>query len=431
MPHSAAFRLLRTECLVFWTLTPAGRPGLRWPQLVQPLTGLTMACALLGLVACVQPETNVQQPETNRGAATPGSEPLVNGAQQVTLAPLSGNFSPAVPMPSVPLQEDRLIQRIALGSCFKQRADDAIFGTVQQSGADLFMFLGDNVYAETEADDPELASLKAAYAELAGSAAFASLRQTMPVMATWDDHDYGLNDAGGDWPWRNRSEALFEHAWAVPAEDPRAAREGVYYARTVGPEGRRVQLIVLDTRSFRSPLMKPAIALSQGRYVPQTESGQQMLGEAQWQWLEQQLRKPAALRIVATSVQMIADGHHWEAWRMLPTEQARFYGLLAKTGANGVVLVSGDRHSAGLYVRTHGVPYPLLEITASSLNSPLSTMVDDIQQEPGSWRLGTNFYDANFGQLDIDWAAGELTASILDTSAQVVRSHTVRLDSLK
>ena len=46
---------------------------------------------------------------------------------------------------------------------------------------------------------------------------------------------------------------VFEHVWDVKPEDPRSQREGIYFARSTGPEGRRVQLIFLDTRFFRTP----------------------------------------------------------------------------------------------------------------------------------------------------------------------------------
>ncbi len=42
----------------------------------------------------------------------------------------------------------------------------------------------------------------------------------------------------------------------VPADDIRRQREGVYWSQVFGPAGKRVQVILLDTRYFRSPLKK-------------------------------------------------------------------------------------------------------------------------------------------------------------------------------
>ena len=343
----------------------------------------------------------------------------------------AADFTPAKPMPSVPLADGHLVTRIAFGSCGIPTNDDSIYDEIRKTNADVFLFIGDNVYSADESDDPELKSLKVAYGKFAESNAFASLRATIPTLVTWDDHDYGLNDAGGDWPHKALSQSLFNFVWAVDDDDPRAARDGVYFSRIVGPENRRVQFILLDTRYFRTPLKKAVKALSGGgSYMPTRSKSQNMLGEAQWQWLEQQLRQPADLRIIATSIQMIADGHNWEAWRLMPRERLRFYKLLGETGAKGVVLISGDRHSAAIYRQTNDVAYPLWEVTSSSLNLPLSSFLSNIKTEPGPYRIGQPYYDANFGVIDIDWASRRLILQIRDESGRTVLAANVSLESL-
>ena len=108
------------------------------------------------------------------------------------------------------------------------------------------------------------------------------------MLSTWDDHDYGQNDAGGDFPYKDEAKALFLEFWQVPEDDPRHARAGVYCARIFGPEGRRVQVILLDTRSFRSPLRPTDQPGAPGKeeYLPDPDPAKTMLGRAQWAWLE-------------------------------------------------------------------------------------------------------------------------------------------------
>ena len=339
------------------------------------------------------------------------------------------NFSPVVPMASVPLLNQQLIDRVVFGSCNKQELDQSIFDTIANTRGDAFMLIGDNVYSEDETDDPELQSLRDAYGLFAQSKPFARLRATMPLLVTWDDHDYGVNDGGGDWPRKAQSQALYNHAWAIPADDPRATRDGVYFSRTVGPEGRRVQLIVLDTRYFRSPFKRNDTGAGGGRYA-QSTGNNEMLGQAQWQWLEGVLQEPADVRILATSMQMIATGHGWEAWHLMPDERQRFYGLVERTRANGLVMISGDRHMAAIYKQTEHVPYPLWEVTSSSLNLPLSDILDNIVDEPGELRVGDPYYDANFGVIDIDWATRKLLLQVRDDRDRVVLGVSVDLDKL-
>ena len=345
------------------------------------------------------------------------------------LASPAAEWLPA-PMPAASLDNNQRVQRVALGSCFNPARSDEIFAVINNTQADVLLLLGDNVYAEKETADIELPSLKAAYAALAASPAFADLRRDMPLLVTWDDHDYGVNDGGGDWPAKNASQALFKHVWAIGPDDPRTSRQGVYFSRIVGPVGQRLQIIMLDTRFFRTPLQKSAARLPGGRYIPSADPQQNMLGEAQWQWLEAQLRQPAEVRIIATSIQMIADGHNWEAWLTMPLERRRFYQLLQDTAAQGVVLVSGDRHLGALYEQTSDVPYPLLELTASSLNLPLSALVKNPTAEPGPFRLGAPYFDANFGLVDIDWDKRMLTLRLMNDLGAEVRSKSVQFDAL-
>jgi alkaline phosphatase D len=66
------------------------------------------------------------------------------------------------------------------------------------------------------------------------------VREQVPILPIWDDHDYGFNDAGGDFPYRHQSAALFRAFWGVPADSPRGRREGLYDAWAFGPDGCRL-----------------------------------------------------------------------------------------------------------------------------------------------------------------------------------------------
>lgn len=339
-------------------------------------------------------------------------------------------FSPAVPMPAATLAPEKILNRIALGSCFHPLMDSNIFNEISQRNPDAFIFLGDNVYAEDESDDPNLTSLREAYADLAAVESFEALRESTPLMVTWDDHDYGKDDAGGDFEQREFSEALYEYVWNITATDERAKRAGIYFEETVGPIGKRVQFITLDTRSFRTPLTRHPDQ-SIGRYTESQDPNQNVLGETQWQWFEDQLRKPADIRIIVSTIQLIADGHHWEAWRVMPAERERFYQLLESTGANGVVIVSGDRHSAAIYKLPDFAPYPLVEMTTSSLNVPLTSFVKNPVDEPGPHRLINPYYETNYGLIDIDWDAGQLSMKLMDGASQTIAEEIIPIDSLK
>ena len=162
------------------------------------------------------------------------------------------------------------------------------------------------------------------------------------------------------------------------------------------------------------------------RYIPSADPDQDMLGAVQWAWLQDQLQVPADLRVIISSIQLHADGHGWEAWRTMPLERDRLYRLISETEANGVVIVSGDRHSSGLYVREDVTPYPLYEITSSSLNMSFS----DENNEPGPHRIGDMYALTNYGAIAIDWEAGNLALQIKSETGETVREQIVSLSAI-
>ena len=90
----------------------------------------------------------------------------------------------------------RTLKRIAFGSCAEVDKPQPVWDPVLARKNDLFIFLGDNIYGDTR----DMSVLSAKYAKFAAIPGVARLRATTPVVAMWDDHDFGENDAGGDYP---------------------------------------------------------------------------------------------------------------------------------------------------------------------------------------------------------------------------------------
>ena len=337
----------------------------------------------------------------------------------LAVALAAGGTSPALAQDAAPLT------RIAFGSCAHQTKPQPIWDAVLDYRPELFVFLGDNVYGDVTS--AALTELREAYAKAATIEGYAKVRATVPVLATWDDHDYGQNDAGGEFPFKAATKQLFLDFWQVPEDDPRRARPGIYHAETFGPAGMRVQVILLDTRSFRSPLRltgEPGVP-GKGPYLPDPDPAKTMLGAAQWAWLRAQLLQPAELRLIVSSVQVLAEGHGWEGWDNLPLERIKLLELIDQTGAGGVIFVSGDRHVGALYQRPTGAAYGLYEITASGINMTFAG-----NRDPGALRLGAVYGAANFGTVDIDWWAKDVRLSVRSMNGEPVRQVAIQLADL-
>ncbi|MEM1179027.1 MAG: alkaline phosphatase D family protein [Acidobacteriota bacterium] len=352
------------------------------------------------------------------GCTGPSSAP--SAAPPPNVAEKSASAAAASP------EQNAALQKIGFGSCLHQDDPRPIMEAVLARDFELFVFMGDNVYGDVESPD-DLVELREAYARQAEADGFKALREQVPLLATWDDHDFGLNDAGATFPGRDGAEDLFNKFWDVPPDSVDAKRPGVYAAHTFGPPGRRVQVLLLDTRYFRSDLVKGELpeGLS-GRYVPSNDPERTLLGDTQWKWLEDELRKPADLRLLVSSTQILAEGHGFEAWRTLPLERERLYSILHKTRANGVIVLSGDRHRAGIYKREAIIGYPLYEITSSSLNRPSSS-----PEEPGPHRLGPTYRPENFGAIHIDWTAGTVGLEIADIDGETVLREDLSIGRLR
>ncbi|MCA9435578.1 MAG: DUF1080 domain-containing protein [Candidatus Omnitrophica bacterium] len=324
--------------------------------------------------------------------------------------------------------EEGVLSRIAFGSCARQGQPQPIWDSIAASDPDVFLFIGDNIYGDSE----DMEVLKEKWNMLASEPGYQKLKETCPILATWDDHDYGVNDGGADYPMKKESQKVFLDFFGEPQDSPRRKSEGVYDAKVFGPEGKRVQVILLDTRYFRSPLKTEENPFEEGEgvggsYVPDYDPASTMLGEAQWAWLEEQLKVPADLRIIASSVQVIANRHRFEKWGNFPLERQRLFDLIKKTKANGVVIVSGDRHTAEIDRIEGEVGYPLYDVTSSSLNQG-----HPWRSEVNEHRVGGMYFDDNFGMIDIDWSQEDplIRLQVLDGSGKVAIQQRVRLNDL-
>jgi alkaline phosphatase D len=332
---------------------------------------------------------------------------------------------------AVDLDPVRPIARIAAGSCARQDKPQPLWHAVAAFRPDVLLMLGDNVYGDTE--DMEL--LREKYAKLAAQPGFAALRRTVPIVAVWDDHDYGANDAGREYPRKRESQQVFLDFFGIAADAPLRTQAGIYRAVTVGPPGRRVQFICLDTRYHRSPLdviPRGERVKGRGPYRPQVDADATVLGADQWAWLERVLREPAEVRIVLSSIQVVAEEHQWERWGNFPAERARLLRTIRAAGAAGVIVVSGDRHSGEISRMPAGddaLAYPLYDLTASSINQPNRFNGPD---DANRWRLGPWRRGVNFGTIEIDWEAADpaLTIAVRDEEAAIFHAERVRLSAL-
>ncbi len=292
--------------------------------------------------------------------------------------------------------KDKAIEKIAFGSCALQSEPQPIWNEILDTKPDLFLLIGDNIYGDTD----DMNVLRAKYALLDAQPGFTKLRRQIPLLATWDDHDFGRNNAGVEYPKKKESQQVFLDFMREPKDSPRRQQEGVYSAEVFGPVGKRVQIILLDTRYFRSPLIEDKSPNRKMPNLPDMHPESTILGKTQWRWLEGQLSQPAELRLLVSSIQVIAQNHGGEKWMNFPLERERLFKLIRDTKADGVVILSGDRHLAELSVMDGGVGYPIFDLTSSGLNRGRKEWR---YPEPSQHRVQYMNVGDNFGVIEVDW----------------------------
>ncbi|KAI4374847.1 hypothetical protein MLD38_012793 [Melastoma candidum] len=283
--------------------------------------------------------------------------------------------------------EEGLVTRIAFGSCSNQSAPQPIWDAILDFDPQVFIWLGDNIYGDIRRpfrlfgkertigpwkNVPRFVpssqqEMENRYRLAKSNPGYSRLRENTKVIGTWDDHDFGLNDAGKEFSRKVANQQLMLDFLDEPIDSPRRKQEGVYMSYTFGPFGRQVKVILLDTRYHRDPL----------------SSDGSMLGAAQWAWLEKEMKGPATeITIIGSSIQVLSNLSavtsplfSSESWGRFPTERERLFMLIRKSKRNGVLFISGDVHFGEISRYDCGIGYPLYDITSSGLTQAVEKAI--------------------------------------------------------
>lgn len=316
--------------------------------------------------------------------------------------------------------KNQVLSKIAFGSCLKQENSLSIFDSILKTNPDLFVFGGDNVYADTTNE----IELKKSYETLGLSNEYKSFSNIVPVAAIWDDHDYGVNDGGSSHPTKEMSQRVFLDFFNEPADSKRRKTPGIYTSYQFGPPSKKINMILLDTRYFRSKLERKTGQDGKKHYVINRDENATILGSDQWAWLEKELERPAKITIIVSSIQVISDKHRFEKWGNFPNEREKLFELISKNSrASKVVIVSGDRHFSELSMLPLTGKGNVFEITSSGMNHGGNFGKHEENPYRITWS-GQN----GFSLLRILWGTSgpDVYADFLDNTGKVLSTHQLK-----
>lgn len=301
------------------------------------------------------------------------------------------------------------LEIVAFGSCNRQNLPQPLWPVISENSPDLWIWGGDNIYGDSK--NAEI--IAGHYATQVQQPGYSAFSKRFPIVGTWDDHDYGWNNAGKDYPIKQVTQNLALDFMQVPAEDPRREREGIYGAYDFGPEGKRVKVVLLDGRYFAT-----------GKKALNPE----LIGGAQKTWLTKELQESTAqIHLIVSGIQVISEEHSWESWAQYPTDREWLLNLIVATKTPGVIFISGDRHIHELsQMKDPRVDYPLIDATSSGLTHSW----ENFKGEPNKHRIGKVHKQLGFGLIHIDWHAPSsvpVRVEIRDAANQVVNKVTLEL----
>ncbi|MEA1785086.1 alkaline phosphatase D family protein [Arenibacter sp. GZD96] len=304
---------------------------------------------------------------------------------------------------------------LAFGSCNKTSLENELWDDILAAHPDVWIWGGDIIYADTE----NMAQIRHMYEAQNRVDGYRRVKEKIPVIGTWDDHDYGLNDGGVEFVSKVGSQHAFLDFMNVPEASPRRTQEGVYAAHDYVLAQGSIKVIVLDTRYFRTALTPDTV--TQKRNRPNTYGEGTLLGDTQWIWLENQLTSSKAnFNVIVSSIQVLSAEHGFETWGNFPHETDRLLHLIASSKAQGVVVLSGDRHiSEFSKKRIPNLGYPLVDFTSSGLTHTYTSY----SGEPNPYRIGNVVTEKSFGLVKFNFKTNQVRFKMIGNHGEVLGSY--------
>jgi alkaline phosphatase D len=304
-----------------------------------------------------------------------------------------GGYAPDYPVHrfvTAPEPASAVAFSVAMGSCarYAEDSEQVIWRAVNSANPDLFFWLGDNIYG----DSAQSSVLSSEYQRQRQVTSYLPIARRIPQLATWDDHDFGINNSGRSNPFKDKALSSFQTYWANPAygldDTP-----GVFFEYHYGG----IDFFFLDVRYHRHENAAP------------DRHGKSMLGTAQKNWLKARLKAShAPFKILLSgSGWSVAKSPGEDSWAAYLTERNELFDFIRDENINGVVLASGDTHVAEL----NAIPwsekggYDFYDLTTS----PLAQATSDsfLERRPEARIRQVYFGSTNFGLLSFNMQSSD------------------------
>lgn len=250
---------------------------------------------------------------------------------------------------------------------------EKIFKSMTLESSDLMVWMGDNTYyLFGEWKSKEKMVNKQLF--MRNKKSINDLLKSSRQLAIWDDHDYGPNNADGEFDNKISSLEVFNMFWPNKIKKPEDTK-GVFFAYTHGP----IEFLLLDARYHTADST--------------------ILGWEQTQWLYRKLKTSnSKLKFIVSPTQVLPDNPEGEDFGDYGSCRDELLSFIDSNDIKGVVFLSGDRHYGELMKMDRGQKYPLYEITSS----PMTSIVNIVYTANNPYRVeNTLVVDQNYVRIDV------------------------------
>lgn len=337
---------------------------------------------------------------------------IMNGysSKACLLIVLSLQFIAGVSEAYYPADFGAVLKTIVFGSCNREDLPQDFWPAILDNQPDLWIWDGDNIYGDST--DQETISKK--YTTQFFSPEYKIFRMAVPIIGTWDDHDFGENNSGKWFAAKEMTQRLALDFLEEPENSLRRDQKGIYASYSFGPEGKMVKLMLVDNR-YHADHPGPKADL---------------LGIDQWVWLENELlTSRAQVNLIVSGTQVIPEDHPYEKWANFPKSRKRLLDFIRKNRIPGVIFLSGDRHIHEFSLKQdEETLYPLIDFTSSGMTHYFK----EFTGEPNRYRYGKVYAGTGFGQISIDWEQSDpaIKLQIKDMQNRVMEELEVSLSDL-
>lgn len=256
-----------------------------------------------------------------------------------------------------PAPGQRAVFTAAFASC-ANATSEPVWGRISALNVNALFLMGDTPYIDTT-DQTSIFTKERAFLNTPN---LKNLVQQTPTAATWDDHDFGLNNGNGiNVPLKANTRKGFV---SYRAHDQYGTgNEGIYTKVHCGP----VEIFLIDDRWFTQTTTSPV------------KAGQPtFFGSAQWNWLIQGLRQSNA------PFKILAFGAIWQDKKNTENDDMFTYwyerdallDYIRDQKIPGVTLLGGDIHVSRYLMHSQRCGYDLHDFVSSPAHSSVIPSLD-------------------------------------------------------